>query len=199
VTAWLAVVLCAGAPVDDGPQAIAVRARHVQTLRARMLQEKELAVLGDVIRSEGTFLFERPRRLRMDLGGDSGTVLVIDGDRMVTHYKGLGKTERVRLSRDERASHVADHLFLLLDGDPVALGKVYEVEVRGREPLQVRLTPRSDGLAKVIRYVDAELDRRGFVASITVREANGDRTAWRFVDAVVNARLPASSFAPGAQ
>lgn len=194
MTAWLALVLLAGTPPDGGFRAIADQARNVHTLRARMLQEKQLAVLGEVIRSSGTFLFERPRRLRMDLGGEDGTVLIIDGDRMVTHYKGLGKTERLRLSSDERASRIVDHLFLILEGDPIALGEVYDLEVRGREPLQIRLTPKSGSLAKAIRHVDAELDRRGFVAAITVSETNGDRTTWRFVDAVVNARLPASSF-----
>jgi outer membrane lipoprotein-sorting protein len=174
--------------------AMADRMHAVRTLSARVRQEKELSALAEVVVNDGRFAFERPRRLAMDLEGPGGTRLVIDGDTMVMQYKTVGRSERTELSRDPRARAVAEHLFLLLDADPASLAKVYGLTVLEHRPLRIRLTPLAEALAKILAHVDADLDERGFVSTLTIVEANGDRTVWRFESPVVNEPIPAERF-----
>jgi outer membrane lipoprotein-sorting protein len=185
----------AAAEIPPELAAVAAKMRGVRTISASLHQEKELAALAEVVRNEGTFAFERPRRLAMDLSGAGGTRLVVDGDVMVMQYKGVGRTERTQLSRDPRARAVAEHLFLLLDADPPVLAKVYRLTVLRQSPLRVRLTPLADALARVLAHVEADIDGRGFVSAMTITEGNGDRTVWRFDRPVINQPIPAERFA----
>lgn len=182
-------------PLPPELVAMASRMRQVRSITARVHQEKELAVLAEVVRNDGRFAFERPRRLEMDLDGPGGTRLVIDGDVMAMTYKGLGRTERLQLSRDPRARAVAEHLFLLLDADPEALAALYGIQVLRAKPLRIRLVPKAEALRRVLAHVDADLDPRGFVSSITIVEGGGDRTVWRFDDPILDAPIPAARFA----
>ncbi len=204
--AWVLLVLAgatAAPPADVAPVpaippellAMAAKMHEVKSLTARVRQEKELAALAEVVRNDGRFAFERPRRLEMDLDGPGGTRLVIDGDTMAMTYKGVGRTERMQLSRDPRARAVAEHLFLLLDAEPSELAKVYGLEVLQPKPLRVRLEPLAPALAQIIAHVDADLDPRGFVSMITIVEAGGDRTVWRFEAPVLNVAVPPQRFA----
>lgn len=205
-SAWVLLVLAAIAatPPASTPAtpsippelaAMAVKMREVRSLTARVRQEKELAALAEVVRNDGRFAFERPRRLEMDLDGAGGTRLVIDGDTMAMTYKGVGRTERMQLSRDPRARAVAEHLFLLLDADPAELAKVYRLQVLQAKPLRIRLEPLAEALANIIAHVDADLDARGFVSMISIVEVNGDRTVWRFDAPTLNAPVPPQRFA----
>lgn len=175
--------------------AIAAQMRQVHNLRARVQQDKEISVLAETVHNEGTFAFERPRRLVMDFDGVGGTRLVVDGDLMALQYKSLGRTERTQLSHDPRARAVAEHLFLLLDADPEALTAVYNLAVLSAAPLKLRLTPLNPALAKILAHVDADIDARGFVSTLAVVEANGDVTRWRFERVTINTTLPAGIFA----
>ncbi len=205
MAALLAALLCAPAP--DSPTqgvpaellALATKMRQVRSLTAVLSQEKELAALAEVVRTQGTFAFERPRRLAMDLFGPGGTRLVIDGDRMAITYKGLGKTERKSLASDPQARAIAEHLFLLLEADAEALAKVYDVAIVGRKPLVIELTPLHPALARLLRKVEATVDERGFVSQLTLTEANGDSTRWRFSSPAFNKPIPPERFAAPSQ
>ncbi len=192
----LLVILTAPPPVSAVTD-LASLAKHVQdirTLQAKMVQRKEITVLGEAIETTGTIALARPRRLVIDLQGAGGTTLIIDGDQMTTHYRALGRTDRVRLSADARAASVAEHLFLLLEGDPSAMKKTYDLKESSTKPLRLRLTPRAEALRRVIAHVDTTFDPRGFVAQIVIAEASGDRTTWTFSEVKLNADIPPDRF-----
>jgi outer membrane lipoprotein-sorting protein len=195
VAALLLTLVAAEPSLPQELVTAAERLQQVHSLEARVYQEKRIAALTDVARDNGTFAFERPRRLAMDLGGPAGTRLVIDGDTMALTYKALGRTERIELSQDPRARAVADQLFILLEADVAALARVYSAAVLGKSPLRVRLTPLSETLGRIIAHVDATIAARGFVSAIDIVEANGDRTLWRFDEPVLNKPIPAERFA----
>ena len=202
--ALLPLALLLGATAGDAPPAsvspavaaIADKMRGIQSLQVRMRQTKTLAVLAETVVSEGTLTFARPRRLAIDLQGEGGTTLIIDGDAMVTVYKALGTTERTSLSKDPRGRAVAEHLFLLLDADPKALAAVYDVAVLTEKPLRIRLTPRADALRKMLAKVEARFDALGFVDELVLSEKNGDQTRWQFDSPRVNEAVPESVFGP---
>jgi outer membrane lipoprotein-sorting protein len=195
MVSYFCVALAAlAAAIPPELAAVAAKMRDIRSLSARLHQEKEIAALAEVVRNDGTFAFERPRKLALDLDGPGGTSLVINDGVMVMRYKGLGRTEITRLSRDPRARAVAEHLFLLLEADPEPLSSVYTLEVAHRAPLRVRLTPQAEALAKILRHVEAEFDERGFVSLLVITEANGDRTVWRFDTPTINQPIAAERF-----
>jgi outer membrane lipoprotein-sorting protein len=130
----------------------------------------------------------------MDLSGPGGTILIINGDEMILHYKALKKTERHQLSRDIRSKAIAEHLFLLLDANPESLSKTYTIKVVQASPLKIQLTPKAEALRKLIATIDAEISNRGYVAQLVLNESNGDKTRWRFTDPVLNTPLDGALF-----
>ena len=184
------------ATASPAAQAIADKMRSIETLQVRMRQEKELQVLAETVKTEGTLTFARPRRLAIDLKGEAGATLIIDGDTMITVYKTLKRTERTSLSKDPRARAVAEHLFLLLEAEPKALAAVYDVTVLEEKPLTIRLVPRSDALAGILARVEARFDGRGFVDRLILFEKNGDLTRWEFDTPRINEPVPNSAFEP---
>jgi outer membrane lipoprotein-sorting protein len=184
------------ASVSPAVQAIADKMRGIQSLQVRMRQTKTLSVLAETVTSDGTLTFVRPRRLVIDLAGEAGTTLIIDGDAMTTVFKALGATERTSLSKDPRGRVVAEHLFLLLDLEPKALAAVHEVAVLSEKPLKIRLTPRPETLARILNKIEARFDVLGFVDELTIFERNGDQTRWQFDSARVNQAIPESVFRP---
>jgi outer membrane lipoprotein-sorting protein len=194
----LALWACAVTAPEALPPALARLAESagaIQTLSAELEQEKELAAFAEVTRSRGTFRFARPRRLRLDLDGVGGSTMLIDNDTMTVRYKTSGRVERTPLSSDAKARVVADHLFLLLSADPRALAPIYEVAVLEERPLlRIRLTPRAPALAKILASITASIDARALVHELVIREANGDRTRWRFTHHHLNEPLPDKLF-----
>jgi len=201
--AWVVTAQAPGSPPRPPAalEAVAAKMRTLISLQVDMRQEKEMAIFGETLRSRGTLVLARPRRLAMDLDGAGGSTLVIDGDRMAMHYKALDKTERFDLTKDPRAKAIADHLFLLLDADAAGLQETYALEVAATEPLQITLTPKPEALRRIIAQVTLRFDRNHFVDKLIIQEAGGDRTIWWFDDPVVDrpidperfslARLPA--------
>lgn len=190
------VVLCALvlASVPPELQQVADAMQSVQSLRVQMRQTKEMQVFGEPMIATGSLIFVRPRRLRMDLRGDGGSTLIIDGDTLTLHHVDLNRTEHLSLGRDARARAVAEHLFLLLEAKPEALASVYEVNVTTRSPLQARLVPKAEALRRIIAYVDARFDDRGFVDLLVMNETNGDATRWEFTAPQINTAVADSTF-----
>jgi len=184
-------------PIPDELTQMAAKMKQVQTLSVAMHQEKTLLAFGDTLQADGRLVFARPRRLWMDLTGPGGTTLAINDAQMAVHYKTLDKTEHHDLRRDPRAKAVAEHLFLLLDADPVALAAVYAVSLLKSQPLTVRLVPLAPALHDVISSVEAQIDANGFVSRLELLEANGDKTVWRFSAPVINQPVADSLFALG--
>lgn len=168
--------------------------QSVQSLSATMHQEKELSLFGDVLKSSGHFAFQRPKKLRMDLSGPGGTILIINGDEMILHYKALKKTERHQLSRDIRSKAIAEHLFLLLDANPESLAKTYTIKIVQSVPLRVQLIPKAEALRKLIATIDAEISSQGYVSQLVLNESNGDKTRWRFTEPVLNTPINGDLF-----
>jgi len=174
--------------------AISREMRAIFTLSAHMHQTKTLSVLDEVVESDGTLVFARPRRLAMDLAGEGGNTLIIDGDTMTMVYKALSNTERTLLSRDPRARAVAEHLFLLLEANPEALAPLYSLDVQHKAPLKIRLTPKAEALARILSFVDATFDKRGFVTELLLEETNGDTTRWTFDNPKINQPVSDNAF-----
>ena len=173
---------------------VAEKMRAIKTLQVELREEKELKVLAEKVQARGTLVFARPRRLAIDLQGEGGTTLVIDGNTMPTVYKALKRTERVDLAKDPRARAVAEHLFLLLEAEPEALAAIYDLAVLEEKPLTMVLTPRPEALAKILRKVEARFDERGFVDRLALFEQNGDVTRWNFSAPHINEPVSESAF-----
>lgn len=183
------------APTMPAPlEKLAKAMQQVRTLQASMRQEKEMAVFGETIVSRGRLAFVRPRMLWMDIDNPGGSTLIVNGDQMVMHYKGLGTTERFDLRRDPRAKAVAEHLFLLLEADLGELGRIYTLTVQQEKPLRFSLTPRAEALARIISRIDARTNGRGLVSRLDLIESGGDVTRWSFDEQVVNAEIDSSRF-----
>jgi len=178
-------------------RALAGETRAIRTLQARLRQEKILTVLAETVRSEGTLAFARPRRLVVELGGEVGTRIVIDGDAMTTVDHALRRTARARLSSDPRARAVADHLFLLIDLDMSVMTRAYSLTVLGENPLKIQLVPKHEVLRQMIGRIELELDPRGFASSLALFETNGDVTRMRLDRAILNAPIDERVFGNG--
>ena len=193
-----------GTRVDSLESLMAVLA-GTPSMRARYTEEKHLALLQEPLESEGTIVFVRPDRFARHTTRPGRASLVIEGNRLRTRDE-TGQDE-VDLAQSDVAQQLVGSLVDVLRGDQAALESHYTVAFESSEGggWALSLSPRS---RRVGRFVEA-IDIRGAgreVASMALREPNGDRTLTRFRDfeaglglapAEIDALFSLTEWAPG--
>ncbi len=172
-------------------------------LEAAFVQRKESVMLLEPEVSRGIFAYRAPDAMRWDYaaaaaGEESAApsmTVIIRGQEMITWYRDLGRVERTDVGR--RAEKL---LKLLGPGSSLAdLERYFALEVEipeaAGEPYGVRLEPRSARVARRIRAIRMEIDRRLFLPTfLRLTDADGGVTELRFDQLQINRDLPADHF-----
>lgn len=198
VAAALALSLLAAAPsaaatTEEVLARLARAAAAVETLQARIVQEKHLEMFQDTVVSKGRLAYRRPDRLRWELTEPVATGFVVDGSSGRRWHGLTGKTEPFDLAHDPMMKVVAGELLGWARADFGAMQREFKIAVASEAPITLQLVPlaASAFVSKVTMVFSASGDH---VESVTVEEQGGDRTVIRFTDVEVNRPLPDGLF-----
>jgi outer membrane lipoprotein-sorting protein len=196
--ALLLFLLAAAAPsgaatTDEVLARLARGAAAIETLQARIVQEKHLEMFQDTVISKGRFAYGRPDRLRWELTDPVATGFVIAGSSGRRWHGLTGRTEPFELERDPMMKVVAGQLLGWARADFGAMRRDYRIAVVSEAPITLHLEPLTANafVARVTMVFAASGDH---VDSVTVEEKGGDRTVMRFTDVEVNRPLPDGLF-----
>lgn len=178
-------------------QELKQQAAQTQTLQSDFVQEKQLQLFAETLRSTGRFVYQQPDQLRWELLTPIASGFVLRGERG-ERWNGLShEVTEFSVERDPMMAIVARQLLAWARVDLDWLQQHYSLALLSEEPVRLQLTPLAAGEARLISGLQIEFspDRRS-VVEVLMQEQGGDFTRLRFNNVQINAELPAESFTP---
>lgn len=173
---------------------IKVEQAKLRSLEADFVQRKESALLLAPEESKGRFAFQAPDKVVWEFETPSEIVVLIAGDEMLTWYRDLGTAEKVGIGK--QSSRIFQ--FLGAANSLETLQRYFTVKVSfpaGDAPYRLDLEPRFERVAKKLKTMSLELDRKLFFpVRIAYVEPDGDETVLDFADVRVNPTIPPARF-----
>jgi outer membrane lipoprotein carrier protein len=170
--------------------------REIASLRATVVQKKRHPLLATEVVSEGTLLFQKPNRVRWEVGKPDRVVIVIDGRTLVTYRPDRQEAERRDLGSDFGARAAVEFLTSGMSLAVPELEKRFQVDMHREDGLLVLvLTPRSRWAAKAVASVALyRQDRDAVPSRIVISGQPGDRTEITLTDIVINPPVAEDAF-----
>jgi outer membrane lipoprotein-sorting protein len=173
----------------------------VKSVQARFVQTKAMRLLTRPLRSEGVFAFQSPGSVRWEYARPLRSVLVLDGERLQRFAWRDGAWQADAAERLEAMRIVVEEMQAWLTGR-FADSRAFAPELvpaSAAGPARVVLTPREDGLRKILQRVELSLgERPGLIERIEIVEGPEATTTIDFLDIRLDEPVPAARFqAPG--
>lgn len=170
-------------------------AAETETLSSVFVQEKYLQIFSEKLLSNGRFAYRQPDQLRWELLTPVASGFVLRGDQGERWNSLSAKKENFSVKSDPIMGMIAQQLLAWARVDLDWLQSRYRMELSSVDPVVLSLFPLDQGEAAFIEHLRIQFsaDRR-HVAEVLMVEQGGDSTLIRFLDAKVNAELPADAF-----
>ena len=180
---------------DSTPPSLAARAARfpaVRTATAAFTQEREVSLVDEVLRAQGTIALAAPASFRLDIAAPEPMTLVTAGA-ATTVIDATGKATAIPAEFAGLAAFAKTLTDLLLGNR--APGGFRE---EWRNPDTVVLTPTSGDAGPFSEITLAFPANAPLPETITLRERAGDRTTIRLADPAINRPLDPARFQPPA-
>ena len=167
----------------------------VETLRADFVQERHLSIMRDVLKSEGTLLFARPGRVRLEIRRPFRSVLVTSGESIARYELADGAWQKLNSGDAGAAVVVMEQIANWILGRFRETGGAFVISADFNGPTRIILTPADERLAKRIEAISLVLnDARDAIKSIKVAEPGGDYALMTFHNEMRNEELADALF-----
>jgi len=163
-------------------------------------QTKFLALFGDEIRSNGTFIFKKPDHVRWEYAKPHKSILVVTGETGKKWSESTGRVENFKLGDDRGLDAVVKQLFTWFKGEFTKLKDDYRVEIKSREPVTLTMTPKKDVVKKFIASIEVTFTKgEDEIKSVKIIEPadNGDEadyTLYQFKDTKLDSNVKDDEF-----
>src|SRR6266545_2384660 len=174
---------------------------NIQTWSAEVIQTRALKSLTQPLTASGHVWFAAPNRFRWELGDPPQTIAVRLADQMLIVYPRLKRAEKYALTAD-RNGPWGDAFALLEAGFPSSQGELesrFRVvhETTSDHVHEVTLQPRSASARRLMPQIKVAFATNDFSLRATeLQFADGSTMRNDFTNAVLNAKLDESLFAP---
>ncbi|RMG43054.1 MAG: outer membrane lipoprotein carrier protein LolA [Acidobacteria bacterium] len=188
-----------GAEVDPRVREVLARIDRAQqsleTLRAEVVETRELALLDDPQRLTGRLLYRKPDKLLWEYRTPERRMYLLADGKLTGWAPDRNEVERVSTSRYERRLR----RLLAIGQDGASLAKEFRIELAERPAVEgtdeLVLVPKSRRVRKRVAEIRLCIDRRdGLPRRIRYRSGDGDRVTLDLVKIEVNPELPGSAF-----
>ena len=169
-----------GGEVESDLKAWMIRQSDVQRIEGRFLQHRQTPLLAKPLVSAGTFMLERPDRVRWVIENPEALVLEIEGDQIRAGRPGQLRT----LPSVGAAAGLREMTDLFLGGSAAQIDQ-FRV-VAGPVKDSFALTPRIAGAGSdLTRMVMVLGGPEGGLSEVMLETTAGDTSKIRFIDVVV--------------
>lgn len=170
-------------------------AAHTQSLSSEFVQEKQLAIFVETLRSNGRFYFRQPDHLRWELLAPVASGFVLRGAQGERWNSLSRETATFRVDSDPLMGVIAQQLLAWAKVDIDWLQSRYRIELLATQPVRLQLFPRDQGEAGFIEQLQILFAAdNSHVELVEMFEVGGDKTLLRFEQVQINQRLPADAF-----
>jgi outer membrane lipoprotein-sorting protein len=187
-TVLLALHSATPTPPEPLPRELAALRESLQRTRklsARFTQTRHLAALHDALITEGTLEYQNGGRLVWRTLPPAESVLILDGQKVTISYPGMGAAQTVDFASEPGMGRVFETIRAVLQADLDRLLPLFTLTIERQEPLSLSLAPRTEELARTLRRIRLDFDRRLRLVHVGLNEPDGDSTDISFRDHVV--------------
>ncbi|MCA1794196.1 MAG: outer membrane lipoprotein carrier protein LolA [Desulfobacteraceae bacterium] len=179
----------------------------VQTLKAKLIQEKNISLFSEPVISEGFFLFKNPDKIRLEFTTPFKSALFVNKDQFYRFEEIKGEWKAMS-SGDKKITRIMlDHMAAWVKGrfNKDGLYRISGKYLFGNKPenpaaIILILEPKAVEFREFIRAfelgINADINR---LEHITIRESEQDFTHIEFYDEQINMPIENNLFAPGKQ
>ncbi len=169
------------------PELVALRDSLKQTkkMSARFTQVRHLAALHGAMTTEGTLEFDNGGRLVWKTLPPAASELVLDGQQVTISYPGMSGAQTINFSSDPGMGRVFETIRAVLQADLEQLQPLFTLAIVRKDPLSLSLAPRNAELARTLRLIHLDFDRRLRLIHVGLTEPDGDSTEISFRDHVI--------------
>ena len=147
----------------------------LKSLKSDFVQERHIALFLDVLRSEGILSFERPNKLRWELKEPYRTIMLFNDNDVAKFRIEKGIIEKANFGMEDLLRGVLGQIISILKGDFGKSMEAYHMEVFEGDNYLLKLTPKSEGMAKTIHSLELFFDNKSLnMTQIIIREPHDD-------------------------
>ena len=168
----------------------------IQTVQARLRQDKKLKMFNRTIVMEGRLSLEHPGKLAWRIDSPIRYALILDGDHALQWDEDSNKVQKMKTHGDPVFEEVIGQIEKWFSGEFISLLEEYDLTVKSSEPPVLEFVPKAEGMVgKVIRRltISVRADLR-YVERIAIEDMGGDQTIISFHDTRLNDPVPASEW-----
>lgn len=178
-------------PVGDPTafrQRFTTAASAINTLRSDFVQEKKLSLLSERIRSNGSFMFKRPDKVRMEYVKPFPYLMIISKDKV--YVKDNGRENVINAGSSKIFQQVNAVMMQSMSGtllsNPDFKSQVFE----GANAWLVELAPLNTNMKKMFDRILIQLSKKDMTATrIELREPGGDETIITYSNRETNVEI----------
>jgi outer membrane lipoprotein-sorting protein len=184
------------ANVEEALARLEERMSAVQTLKARFVQQKHLAVLEQPLVLEGEIYMQKPALFAWHVREPLRYSMVVRDEVVRQWDEDTQRVETISLSRNPAFKLAIRQMRGWFSGAYRSMLAEYEVTVLSEAPISLQFVPREGGFARAaVENVTVvfEADER-YIRELHVAEKGGDSTVLTFVDTQLNGPIDASAW-----
>lgn len=162
----------------------------VKTLKADFVQERHIALFFDVLKSGGILSFERPDKLRWELNEPYRTLMLFNSNDVAKFRIEDGNIEKANFGMEDLLRGTLSQIITILKGDFGKSMEAYNFEVMEGNAYLLKLTPKSEAMAKTILSLELFFDPKSLqMSQIIIREPHDDFMKIIFTEHRINETL----------
>ena len=177
--------------VDDAAafrQRFATVASAINTLRSDFTQEKKLSLLSERIRSNGSFMFKRPDKVRMEYVKPFPYLMVINKDKV--YVKDNGRENVINAGSSKVFQQVNAVMLQSMNGTLLSNPDFKSQAFEGANAWLVELVPLNANMKKLFDRILIQLSKKDMTAlRIELREPGGDETIITYSNRETNVEI----------
>ncbi|MBS3764181.1 MAG: outer membrane lipoprotein carrier protein LolA [Planctomycetes bacterium] len=164
---------------------------EIETVQARFVQEKHLAMFERKMIIEGHLAVANPNKVAWHVQKPVRYRMVICGPKLKQWEEDTNEVKTLRLDKNATYKVAFEQLTAWFAGRYGDLRERYNVELMDRDPLTLTFTPKEGGdMESIIKSVRVVFrDNEDYLKKIKITQGNDDVTIVRFFDLQLNEKI----------
>lgn len=171
----------------------ATASKSVNTIKSDFIQEKNLSVLSEKIKSKGVFMFKKQNMARMEYISPFKYLLVINGDKVL--IKDAQKTNSFSSSNNKLFENINKIMIDCVQGTALENKNFTSIVYENDKQYLLELSPKIKAFKDFFKKIDIYVDKKDYtVNNFDMIDASGDNTVITFINKQFNTNVTDADF-----
>lgn len=167
-----------------------------RSIRARFVQEHQLVMFDDILRSEGVLYYQKPGRIRWEFTQPYGSLTIMLETGAVEKFDVIdGRPVRVATGSQKVLAEVLTQIMNWQRGNLLSAAEGFRLLMYPGSGYKLVMIPEAKGMAKIFSRLEFTIAKESFlVTAVCLWENENDYTLIRFFDQQIDTELSPGLF-----